>query len=137
MDGGGNHYAGGDFTTAGGVTANRIARWDGLAWSALDSGTNASVSALAMDSGSILWVGGAFTTAGDLPSARFGEWIAEAIRRSDFDDDGTVDLDDIITIASLWNQPGGWPYDMSGDGTITIVDIQRVTRWWGRAAPSS
>ena len=31
-------YAGGHFTTAGGVTANYIAKWDGSAWSALGSG---------------------------------------------------------------------------------------------------
>ena len=33
-----NLYAGGNFTTAGGVTANGIAKWDGHAWSALGSG---------------------------------------------------------------------------------------------------
>ena len=33
-----NLYAGGDFTTAGGVKANYIAKWDGSAWSALGSG---------------------------------------------------------------------------------------------------
>ena len=33
-----NLYAGGYFTTAGGVTANYIAKWDGSAWSALGSG---------------------------------------------------------------------------------------------------
>ena len=33
-----NLYAGGDFTTAGGVSANYIAKWDGSAWSALGSG---------------------------------------------------------------------------------------------------
>ena len=31
-------YAGGDFTTAGGVTANYVARWDGTAWQALGGG---------------------------------------------------------------------------------------------------
>ncbi len=35
---GGDLYAGGDFTTAGGVAVNRIAKWDGSAWSALGSG---------------------------------------------------------------------------------------------------
>ena len=29
IDASGNLYAGGDFTTAGGVSANRIAKWDG------------------------------------------------------------------------------------------------------------
>ena len=31
-------YAGGYFTTAGGVPANCIAKWNGSAWSALGSG---------------------------------------------------------------------------------------------------
>ena len=37
-----NLYAGGEFTIAGGVTANYIAKWDGNAWSALGSGMNGS-----------------------------------------------------------------------------------------------
>ena len=40
VDASGNLYAGGDFTTAGGVSANRIAKWDGSSWSALGSGMN-------------------------------------------------------------------------------------------------
>ena len=61
-------YAGGDFTTAGGVAANHIAKWDGASWSALGSGMNGSTSyALAVfddGSGPALYAGGAFTTAG-------------------------------------------------------------------------
>jgi hypothetical protein len=45
------------------VGANRIARWNGSAWSALGSGVNSNVYALAM-SGSDLYAGGGFTTAG-------------------------------------------------------------------------
>ena len=37
-----NLYAGGSFTTAGGVPANHIAKWDGSAWSALGSGMDGS-----------------------------------------------------------------------------------------------
>jgi len=55
-------YAGGVFTTAGGHTANQIARWDGNNWSALGSGVNSTVYALAA-SGSDLYAGGIFTTA--------------------------------------------------------------------------
>ena len=36
---GSNVYAGGEFTTAGGSAANRIAKWDGNNWSALRSRT--------------------------------------------------------------------------------------------------
>ena len=39
-----NLYAGGYFTTAGGVPANYIAKWDGSAWSALGSGMNGYLS---------------------------------------------------------------------------------------------
>jgi hypothetical protein len=38
LDSGGNLYAGGSFTTAGGTTVNRIARWNGTSWSALGTG---------------------------------------------------------------------------------------------------
>jgi len=56
-------YAGGYFTTAGGSAANYIAKWDGRSWSALGSGMNGQVSALAV-SGSDLYAGGYFATAG-------------------------------------------------------------------------
>ncbi len=49
MDSNGNLYAGGDFTTAGGTTVNKIAKWNGTSWSALGTGTSGSVYALAID----------------------------------------------------------------------------------------
>jgi len=49
LDGSGNLYAGGWFPTAGGVPANYIARWDGSAWSALGSGMNTFLDAVAVD----------------------------------------------------------------------------------------
>src|SRR4030095_8157977 len=42
----GDLVAGGHLTTAGGVSANYIARWNGTSWSALGSGTNGNVYAL-------------------------------------------------------------------------------------------
>src|SRR6516225_8517929 len=72
VDGAGNLYIGGDFTVAGDVIANHIAKWDGSSWSALGLGVDGSadprsyspsVYALAL-SGSDLYVGGAFTYAG-------------------------------------------------------------------------
>jgi hypothetical protein len=66
-------YAGGDFTTAGGVGALRIAKWDGSSWSALSSGINGGVTALAV-SGSDLYVGGGFTTAGEIGLNYIAKW---------------------------------------------------------------
>ncbi|MFN9306725.1 MAG: hypothetical protein ACK6DT_11755 [Planctomycetota bacterium] len=65
----GDLVAGGSFTTAGGVAANRIARWNGSTWSALGSGMNSSVLALAMLPTGDLVAGGGFTTAGGQVSA--------------------------------------------------------------------
>ena len=70
-------YAGGIFTTAGGVAANRIAKWDGTQWSALGSGLNNIVRALtAFDdgTGSALYAGGNFTTAGGMPASNIARW---------------------------------------------------------------
>ena len=49
VDGAGNLYAGGSFTSAGGVSAKNVAKWDGARWSALGSGMNGVVWALAAD----------------------------------------------------------------------------------------
>ena len=59
---GGDLYAGGRFTTAGGVPANYLAKWNGSSWSALSSGVDYIVRALAV-SGNDLYVGGYFTRA--------------------------------------------------------------------------
>src|SRR5947207_1829757 len=70
-------YAGGYFTTAGGVPANYIAKWNGSSWSALGSGvgngSDRGVFAMAV-SGSDVYVGGGFTTAGVNASNYFGIW---------------------------------------------------------------
>ena len=74
-----NLYAGGYFTTAGGVAANNIAKWDGSAWSALGSGMNGQpdVYALAV-SGTNLYAGGCFTTAGGVPANNIAKWDGSA-----------------------------------------------------------
>ncbi len=69
-------YAGGDFTTAGGNAATNIAKWDGISWSALDSGVGGSyprVWALA-GSGSNVYVGGQFSTAGGSAANSIAKW---------------------------------------------------------------
>ena len=75
FDSSGNLYAGGDFTTAGGVAANGIAQWDGSSWSALGSGLGNAVRALAVDSSGNLYAGGAFTTAGGVTANRIVKWV--------------------------------------------------------------
>jgi trimeric autotransporter adhesin len=82
LGGGPALYAGGSFTHAGGVPASRIAKWDGVSWSAVGGGmgeVNPYVRALAVfDDGSgggpALYAGGTFTTAGGLAADRIAKW---------------------------------------------------------------
>jgi hypothetical protein len=73
VDGAGNLYIGGDFTVVGDVIANHVAKWDGSAWSALDSGMDGSVEALAV-SGTNLYAGGLFWTAGGSAAKYIAKW---------------------------------------------------------------
>jgi hypothetical protein len=72
-------YAGGEFTTAGGINANYIAQWDGTNWSSLGSGVSSgrfndtSVTALTA-SGGTLYVGGVFITAGSVGATNIAAW---------------------------------------------------------------
>jgi len=77
VDGHGNRYAAGNFTRAGGVAANRIARWNGTTWHPLGSGTDSAVSALAFTPDRSLYAGGFFTTAGDKISSSIARWMGE------------------------------------------------------------
>jgi hypothetical protein len=70
-------YAAGTFTSGGGVSMNRIGRFDGAAWSALGSGMDSLVDALvAFDDGSgpALFAAGTFTTAGGTPASCVARW---------------------------------------------------------------
>src|SRR5207244_11817312 len=74
VDGSGNLYVGGWFTTAGGSPATNIAKWNGSRWSALGSTSHmTNLNALAV-SGSDLYAGGTFTTAGGSPANCIARW---------------------------------------------------------------
>lgn len=70
----GDLVAGGVFTTAGGVAASNIARWNGTAWSPLGTGTGARVYALAVRANGDVVAGGQFTTAGGAAASRIARW---------------------------------------------------------------
>ena len=76
-DGEGNLYAGGWFTMAGPVPANRIAKWNTATstWSALGSGMGETgVHALVVDKNGTLYAGGDFRTAGGTPASYIAKW---------------------------------------------------------------
>jgi hypothetical protein len=107
-------YAGGGVSTAGGVTVNNIARWDGSAWSGVTTptgtGTNNSVNAFTTTydaSGGVLYVGGEFTTAGGIPSSRIA-----ALRCSDI-----TAPSDPASLSSTSHTPGIW-------STTSVIGVE-------------
>jgi len=83
-------YVGGMFTTADGQSANKIARWNGAAWSSLGIGMNNSVLAICPyhdADGPALYVGGFFTEANEVTVDRLARWG----RFDDCDGDGIFD----------------------------------------------
>lgn len=71
----GNIIVGGDFTTAGSIAANKIAKWNltTSSWQAMGTGMNDYVKGLDVWNGK-LYAGGPFTTADGLPRTGVAEW---------------------------------------------------------------
>src|SRR5262249_52353662 len=96
-DGGGPAlYVGGQFTTAGGVSANGIAKWDGTSWTPLGSGiaSPGSVEVLTTyddGSGPALVVGGGFTVAGGVAAMNLAQWNGQSWSALGTGVDGRVD----------------------------------------------
>ncbi|MFN0131477.1 MAG: hypothetical protein ACKVW3_02935 [Phycisphaerales bacterium] len=70
-------YAAGRFDTAGGVSANNIAKWNGVAWQPLGPGINGLVLDLAVfndGSGPSLFAAGSFSTAGTTSAQHIAKW---------------------------------------------------------------
>jgi hypothetical protein len=64
-----------EFTTANGVTVNRIAKWNtDSVGSEFGTGMNSAVIALAFDSSGNLHAGGSFATAGGIDALRTAKW---------------------------------------------------------------
>ena len=70
----GELIVGGIFTTAGGVNANNIAKWNGSSWSSLGSGMNYDGVYTLTVYNSELIAGGIFTTAGGVYANNIAKW---------------------------------------------------------------
>jgi len=74
----GEVYVGGNFSRAGGVAANNVAKWNGTAWTSLGTGTSNGVSgdvyALAVAGSGQVYAGGSFTQTGAGAANYFSKW---------------------------------------------------------------
>ncbi len=87
----GDVIAGGDFSTAGGVACNNIARWNGTAWSSLGLGVNGPVTCVTHSNGEVV-TAGRFTTAGSVAAPGFASWNGTAWSP------GPGPVDDVLTM---------------------------------------
>ena len=70
-------YVGGNFNSVDGIPANNIAKWNGIAWDTLGSGTQwvngGSVYSMTMYNGHLIAAGN-FVTAGGIPAVGIAKW---------------------------------------------------------------
>jgi len=129
-------YVGGSFTSAGGSSANRIARWDGVVWSALGSGMNNTVFSLAAAQGltdvaPALYAGGSFSTAGTLTANFVARWMGCAILPADMNGDGRLSVADVPLFTACLTGPGGGltvscaDADTDNDADADLIDFAR------------
>jgi len=122
-------YAGGTFTTAAGLSARRIARWNGSGWSTLGNGMNDAVSALTVfddGGGPVLYSGGSFSVAGDEGVGRIAKW------------DGSVWAglatgmhDEILALSAFDDGSGPALYAGGAFTTAGGAAANRIARWNG------
>ncbi len=125
-------YAGGTFTSVGGVTDSpSLGRWNGSAWSAVGGGGGVThfgqagtVSTLAY-SGGALYIGGTFETAGTVAATHLAKATATA-----FSTVGANNLsDDVVALAA---DPSGG-VQVGGPATVDALDAEGIAHWTGTA----
>lgn len=130
-------YAGGDFTSAGGLTAYNVARWDGHGWWPLSdsggTGTNGWVRALAVyndGSGPALYVSGEFTRAGGQWASSIARWDGSTWSPVGYSDQ--FDPVGMINALAVHDDGSGEALYAGGDtGRIGGITIHGVARWDG------
>ncbi|UOQ99291.1 hypothetical protein MUN81_07270 [Hymenobacter sp. 5317J-9] len=122
VDAADNLYAGGDFTLAGGVAANHVAKWNGTTWSALGAGVPAEVYSLAVDANNNLYAGSAYLTFNSPPVYRWNgtTWTGLGVGMG-----GHVKA--LLVDANNDLYAGGW------FNTIGGVNAKYVAKWNGTA----
>ncbi|MEX2218141.1 MAG: hypothetical protein WD749_05220 [Phycisphaerales bacterium] len=120
-------YVGGGFNNAGGAPANRIARWDGQAWSTLGTGVNLTIIAMTLfdDGGGLaLYAGGVFTT----PATRIAKWDGQS-----WSPLGSGASSNVQAL-TVFNDGTG-PALYAGGVFINAggLEVNRVARWNGQA----
>jgi trimeric autotransporter adhesin len=111
-------HVAGSFGAAGGVVANNVARWNGVAWTSLATGSATPVRASAvldLGTGPAMFFGGEFTSLNGISAERLARWAPRrpALTMSQVGSDVLVSGTDLIVgheyynVFSLEPAPGG------------------------------
>lgn len=134
-------YAAGSFTHAGGVSANAVAKWDGMSWSALGDGLTGGffetiVFALAVyddGTGPAIYATGRFTQAGDVSVNHIARWDGSSWRNVGGGLEGMQNIDRVnaLCVYDDGNGPALYAGGMfTGAGGVESVGI---ARWDGES----
>lgn len=126
-------YAGGQFTSAGGAPASRIAKWDGSAWPPLGDGVSGWVEALTVfddGTGPALYAGGNFTAAGGVPANNIAKWDGSTWSALG---DGTGPNQRVNALAVFDDGSGPALYVGGRFSSIDGVIMRRIAKWDGAA----
>jgi len=120
----GSVYAGGEFSSAGGVAnTGCIAKWNGSAWSALSTGLSIAVLALVFAPNGVLYIGGAFKGAAYPYLCKWNGSAFSAVDKS-------TDINGIVWTLAVgetgWLYVGGQFTDAGG-----IANADYIARWSG------
>jgi len=116
----------GEFTMAGSVIVNRIARWNGTTWSPLGSGLNGFVHCLTTLPNGDLVAGGEFTTAGGVSANRIARWDGTTWSTFGAGINGT-------SVFALTTLPNGDLVAAGGSAVVAGLSISQIVRWDGVA----
>ncbi len=117
----GNLYIGGDFLVVGDVEARYVAKWDGDTWSALGSGVDNIVRALAVTA-TDLYVGGDFNWAGGPGRNRLAKWTLGGVNDSAWSSLGAGVSNTVRALAVT-------DTDLYVGGSFVQAGRNRIARW--------
>lgn len=155
----GDLILGGRFIALEGISANNIARWDGVSWSALGEGTDHDVYAVTSFGGDLI-AGGYFLHAGGVSAKKIARWDGSQWSPLDqgitFNFSGTGSVDDMAVVngqlhaVGYFNTAGDhvshrwarWgckeakliPADLNHDGVVDGLDFAMLLSDWGPCA---
>lgn len=119
-----NLYAAGGFIASfNGISANRIAKWNGSTWSALGKGILGQVNAIAIDSADNVYVGGNIASAGDEAVNYIAKWNGSVWSALGA---GTNNQVTSLAVDSANNLYVGGTFTSAGGGTVN-----RIAKWNG------